>query len=667
MTPQRDLPQVTWRPDTNAAAGCQLSQFLRWVGGKHGVRIDDYRQAWEWSVAELSLFWDGVREYFDVIGDGFTGPALAEERMPGAVWYPGARLNFAENVLRYACRPDRADDTAVIDVAEDLTERRMSWRTIEARVAALGSAMRELGVGPGDRVAAVLPNVAEAVIAALAAASVGAIWAISSPEMSARTTLDRLGQLEPKLLIGSAAHRYNGKDVDSRAGLEHLRAALPSVEHSVLVRHGRPTAGEGGWLDFDTLSSGDAAPHYERVPFDHPLWVLFTSGTTGAPKGIVHGHGGIVLEAWKSVALNHDAGIDDVYFAAANTSWMVWNTLLMNLICGAAVVTYSGSPTHPRPDRLFEVTTQTNTTQFAVGAAYLARVQRAGLRPGTDWDLNSLQQILSTGSPLSDSTWEWTQREAGPDVHLGSVSGGTEICSSFLDSNPLEPVRLGQLQGPALGVAAQVWSEAGQPVVDTVGELVITRPMPSMPVMFWNDTDGARYRSAYFERFPAVWTHGDWVTETASGGFVVHGRSDATLNRSGVRLGSAEIYAALETVPEIADSLVVGVEEADGRYYMPLFVVLGPGAELDDVLEARIRHAIRTIASPRHLPDEIVAAPGVPLTHTNKRTEMLIKGVLAGRATEETVGSTAVANPDVLAWYVAFARDRQLAGDGASR
>lgn len=641
-------------------ADCRLSHFLRWLGDERGIAVGNYREALAWSVDDLSAFWDATRTFFDVIGDGFTGPVLAVETMPGAVWYPRARLNFAENVLRYARIPDVADSVAVIDISEDDGPRQLTWRELESRVAALAEAMREFGIGVGDRVAAVLPNIPEAIIAMLAAASIGALWTVNSPELSARATLDRLVQIKPKMLIGIDSYRFGGKVVDCGERLAQLRTELPTVDNCVLVSHigGIEPGGGAEWTDFDSLTSREAQPSYERVPFDHPLWVLFSSGTTGLPKGIVHGHGGITLEAWRTGALNHDTEVSDVYYVAANTSWMVWNTLVMNMVCGTTVVTYGGSPTYPRADRQFEILARTKATQFTTGAAYLTYVQQRGQVPCKDWDLTSLTQILSTGSPLPDSTWTWVHEAVKRDVHLGSVSGGTEICSSFIGSNPLEPVRLGELQGPGLGVAVEAWNDLGDRVVGDVGEMVITRPMPSMPVSFLNDVDGARYRAAYFEKFPGVWTHGDLITETPDGGFVVHGRSDATLNRFGVRFGSGDIYAALEHVSQIQDSLVVGVERPDGGYYMPLFVVLAEGCVLDDELVDRIRSDIRRYASPRHVPDDIIAAPGVPVTHTMKKAEVPVKKLLAGADPARGIARSSIANLPILDWYIDFASRR---------
>jgi acetoacetyl-CoA synthetase len=642
---------------------------MRWVGEHRGVDLADYRDVWTWSVTELSEFWDAVREYFDVVGDGLHAPALAEERMPGAVWYPEARLNFAENVLRHAQDPALAQVAAIVDVLEDNTTTPITWAELEAQVASVAESLRGLGVGLGDRVAAVLPNLPAALIGLLATASIGAIWTISSPDLSPPATLDRLRQLEPKVLFAVDGYIFNGKRFDRLEHLAEVEAGLPALEHTVLVRTLDPDGATGTMApgsagagtargDFAALASAAVVrkPRYERVPFAHPLWILFSSGTTGSPKGIVHGHGGMTLEALKGCGLNQDMGPGDLYYVAANTSWMVWNTLVNNLMAGASVVTYAGSPMARRKDRQFEVLELTGATMFATGAAYLSLVEKSGLVPKDSWDLSRLRSILSTGSPLPDSTWLWVHEAVKPDVHLGSDTGGTDICSGFIGSNPLEPVHLGELQGPLLGVAVQAWGEDGQRVVGEVGDMVITRPMPSMPVFFWGDEDGAKYRGSYFEKLPGVWVQGDWITETPRGAFVVHGRSDATLNRQGVRLGSADIYNALQHVPEVRDAMVLGIEEAGGGYYMPLFVVLDEGVELTEELKAKITGTVRERTSARHVPDEVIAAPGVPITHALKKVEVPVKKLFAGMDPSHAVNRGSLANPDVVAWYEEQAR-----------
>jgi acetoacetyl-CoA synthetase len=635
---------------------------MQWVGQHRGIALADYRQVWRWSVDDVSGFWDAVGEYSGVIGTGFNGPALDTERMPGAIWYPNAHMNFGENLLQHALTPACADTAAIRSITEDNRVRSMTWRQLHSQVASLATALRALGVQPGERVAAVLPNIPEAIVGLLATASLGAIWTINSPELSVTATLDRLDQVQPVVLIGASRYQFNGKDVDCRAQLETLPDRLPSLRHTIVVNdpdEADTASSARELLDFAALVNDDAEAAYAPVPFDHPLWILFSSGTTGKPKGIVHGHGGMTLEALKFYGLNHDVGIGDVYYVGANTSWMVWNTLAYNLMCGASVVTYAGSPTYGRADRQFDIIARTGTTVFATGAAYLSLVQSAQLSPQRDWDLSQLRSIMSTGSPLPDSTWQWVHEHVKADVHLGSDSGGTEICSAFIGSNPLEPVHLGRLQGPELGVAVQAWDDSGARVIGEVGEMVITRPLPSMPVALWNDPDGARYSAAYFERFPGVWTHGDWITETPEGEFIVHGRSDATLNRGGVRLGSSDIYAALESVPEVLDALVVGAEEPDGGYYMPLFVVLAHGAELTDELATRIKATIRQHSSPRHVPDEIIAAPAVPLTHTLKKAEVPVKKLFAGHDPATAIAKGALTNPDTIDFYIEQARRRR--------
>lgn len=649
-------PAVTWQPTPGQAHDSRLGDFMRWVEARHEVSLKDYGDIWKWSVTELSDFWGAVREYFGLLGEGFEGPALAGERMPGASWYPKARLNFAENVLRHAKDPQLRDVAAILELDEDDSRREITWSQLAGRVGALAGHLRGLGVKPGDRVAAVLPNIPEAIIGLLAAASIGATWTINSPDLSAQATLDRLAQLEPTVLIGADGYRFNGKEFDRREHFAQVLAGLPSVKHSILARklhpQGPAEGTDAGHLDFAKLTRTALEPEYLRVPFGHPLWILFSSGTTGAPKGIIHGHGGMALEASKGCGLNQDMGPGDLYYVAANTSWMVWNTLVNNLMVGSSVITYAGSPTHGRPDRQFQILAGTGATMFATGAAYLALAQKADTHPGRDWDLSSLRAILSTGSPLPETTWQWVHEAVKADVHLGSDTGGTDICSGFIGSNPLDPVYLGYLQGPLLGVAVQAWNEEGVPVVGEVGELVVTRPMPSMPVAFWNDADGSRYRNSYFEKFPGAWTQGDWITESDWGGFVVHGRSDATLNRAGVRLGSADIYAAVQRVPDVADSLVIGVEEADGGYFMPLFVVLREGAALDAELSERIGKAIRSATSARHVPDTLIQAPALPVTHAGKKIEIPIKRLFLGHAPEDVINPGSLANPESLAWFI---------------
>lgn len=655
-----DTPQVTWLPTSEQQQQTRIWDFLSWVGATRSVQLADYRELWHWSVDDLSGFWDAVREYFDVLGEGFDGPALTEERMPGAVWYPRARLNFAENVLRYADSPGFRDTTAVLTIREDDSTSELTWHELREQVASLAGRLRGLGVEPGDRVAAVLPNLPEAIIGLLATASIGAIWSINSPDLSATATLDRLRQLEPRVLIGVDGYRFNGKDFDRVDFLTEVEAGLPSLAHTILVRNpdrapGSTPTSEGvrvERLDFATLVTDTVEPRYERVPFDHPLWVLFSSGTTGAPKGIVHGHGGITLEAVKGTGLNQDMGPGDRYYVAANTSWMVWNTLVNNLMSGASVVTYSGSPTYGSPDRQFDIIARTGTTMFATGAAYLSLVEKTGLAPGEVHDLSALRSIMSTGSPLPGSTWRWVHDHVKHDVHLGSDSGGTDICSGFVGSNPLEPVHIGEIQGPLLGVAVEAWSETGHRVIGEVGEMVITRPMPSMPVYFWGDDDGSRYLDSYFEKFPGIWAQGDWISETPEGAFVVHGRSDATLNRGGVRLGSADIYAALQHIPDVRESLVIGLEQPGGGYYMPLFVVLADGYQFSDELEQRIRATIRDLTSARHVPDAIILAPAIPITHAQKKIEVPLKKLFSGHSPDTAINRGSLANPESVDWFV---------------
>lgn len=666
-TPTTQPPApVTWRPTQEQLDNCRMSHFARWSEQRFNRRLPDFRALWDWSVTETAEFWRAIPEFFDVLSDGLdTSPVITDDTMPFATWYPGAQLNFAENVLRHAADPALRDVAAILQVEEDGSSTELTWAQLESQVAALAETLRELGVGRGDRVAAVLPNIPEAVIGLLAAASIGAVWTINSPDLSAEASVRRVRQLEPKVLFACDGYAFGGKDIERRSHTAEIEEHLPSLTSTILVRTLDPQAPVGTGRDgqarvaFDEAVDKQVPATYDRVPFDAPLWILFSSGTTGEPKGIVHGHGGIILDGLKGIALHQDMGPGDIYYVAANTSWMVWNTLSQNLLAGASIVTYAGSPKVTGKDHHFQILSDLKVTQFATGAAYLSMVEKSGLDPRRGRDLSALRAILSTGSPLPPSTWLWVHEAVKEDVHLGSDSGGTDICGGFLGSNPMEPVHLGYLQGPLLGVAAEAHDDNGQPLVNEVGEMAVTRPLPSMPLFLWDDVSGERYHSSYFTAAPGVWMHGDWITRTPEGRYMVHGRADATLNRQGVRIGPSDIYDALQDIPQLEDCLVLGLEQEDGGYWMPLFVVLAAGAVLDDTLRDHICTTLRSRASARHVPDEIIAAPAIPVTHTMKRLEVPLKRMFSARPGGKSVNRDSVRNPEALDWFRDFAAARR--------
>jgi acetoacetyl-CoA synthetase len=648
--------ELLWTPSEQRTGGSRMADFQAWVNRDRYVPLVGYDELWSWSVEDLDGFWGAVWSYFDVLASAQPSAVLAERAMPGAVWFPGARLNLAENVLRHA----RDDHPAVVGTSEHREREVLTGRDLVRQVASLAEELRAMGVRPGDRVAAYLPNIPQAVVALLATAAVGAIWSCCAPDFGTDGVLDRFRQIEPTVLFGVDGYCFAGRDVERLDTLAELSAALPSVRHTVVVEHlragGTPPAGA---LSFDALVAGDPPPRYEQVPFDHPLWILYSSGTTGVPKGIVHSHGGILLEHLKSHALHFDTGPDDRVFVYASTAWMVWNVLVTALGVGATIVTYDGNPVRPEPDQLFAICAAERVTRFGTGAAYLTGCQRAARRPGEQHNLAALRAICSTGSPLPTSTWHWVYDKVKRDLLLGSDCGGTDVCTAFIGTNPLLPVYAGEMQAPYLGVRVDSWSPEGTPLVDEVGEMVITEPMPSMPVAFWNDAGGARYREAYFDTYPGTWRHGDWMTITRYGTYVVHGRSDSTINRGGVRMGSADIYAVVDRVPGVAASLVIGAELADGGYFMPLFVALAAGTELTPDLIDQIRQDIRARVSPRHVPDEVVAVPAIPMTITGKKVEVPIKRLLQGVPEDKAVNRATLANPEALDWFLAYVTDRR--------
>ncbi|HEY2956843.1 MAG TPA: acetoacetate--CoA ligase [Actinomycetota bacterium] len=636
-----------WRPSPERAERANMTRYLRWLAERRGLELGSYEAAWRWSVDDLDGFWSSIWECFEVGGPA-PRPALAERRMPGARWFPGARINHAELSLR------RRDDHPALLFANEAGELgTVGYAELAARVAAAAAGLRRLGVVKGDRVAAWLPNVPETVIGMLATASIGAIWSSCAPEFGVSSVVDRFAQIEPKVLLAVDGYRYGGAWHDRREALAELRRRLPSLAATVLLGE-RADTGTVAWEEL--VAGGETEPTFEPVAFDHPLWVLYSSGTTGLPKPIVHGHGGIALELLKSLALHLDLGPADRFFWFTTTGWMMWNFLVGGLLLGATVVLYDGSPGHPDMGTLWRLAASTGMSYFGTSAAYVLACMKAGVEPGRDLDLSALRSIGSTGSPLPPEGFAWLYRHVAGDVLVGSVSGGTDVCTAFVESCPLLPVYPGEIQCRALGAKVEAFDEQGRPVVGKVGELVITEPLPSMPLRFWNDPDGERYRDSYFSTWPGVWRHGDWIEITPQGGCIISGRSDSTLNRGGVRMGTAELYRVVEGLDEVVDSLVVDTSGPGGEGRLLLFVVLRPGVELDEELRRRIVAALRTELSPRHVPDEVHAIAEVPKTLSGKKLEVPVKRVLTGTPLDEAVSEGALANPKAIHEVVALAR-----------
>jgi acetoacetyl-CoA synthetase len=665
-----------WTPSRQQLRDSDMARFMRWAAQRAGREFDGYEELWRWSVGDIEGFWASVWEFGGVRASRPYERVLDSHRMPGARWFDGAQLNYAENLL---CGPQsgsldgaqRDAQVAVVHASELREQGELTWGELSEEVAAAAAGLRALGVRRGDRVVAYMPNIPETLVAFLGCASIGAIWSSAAPEFGARSVVDRFAQIEPKVLLAVDGYRHGGKDFDRLAVARGILAELPSVERTVLVPYLSASAqpdelapGALGWAEL--LRSGQgAALQFEQLPFDHPLWVLYSSGTTGLPKAIVHGHGGILVEQLKKT-LHLDLRRGDRMFWFTTTGWMMWNFLVGCLLSDAAIVLYDGSPAHPTPAALFELAQRAGITCLGASAGLLAAAQKAGVEPARDCDLGALRAIGSTGSPLAPESFRWVYEHVGSDVWLFSTSGGTDVCTAFVGGCPLLPVYEGELQCRALGCAVEAWDEQGNSVVDEVGELVITEPLPSMPLFFWGDgmpqPDGSgapRLRESYFSMFPGVWRHGDWIRITPRGGAVIYGRSDSTINRQGVRMGTSEIYRAAAAVEQVHDALVVDVPRpgaAAGELWMVLFVVLAPDATLDDDLVAQIKARIRTDCSPRHVPDEVRQIAEVPRTLSGKVLEVPVKRILMGVPPSEAASVDSLANPRALDYFVELAQ-----------
>ena len=649
--------EIIWEPTPESIRRARITPYLRWLERERGLAFGAYADLWRWSVTDLEAFWASIWDYMQVRSTTPYTRVLAKDTMPGAQWFPGVELSYAEHALSV-----RDDRVAIVARSEARGLDRLStltYRELADRVASVRAGLARLGVRRGHRVVAYMPNIPETVIGFLATASLGAIWSSCSPDFGTRAVVDRFAQLEPTVLLAVDGYRYGGKTFDRTAEVAEIEGALPSLRATVILPY-VGSAASAGRTSWDALASEAAPLTFERVPFDHPLWILYTSGTTGLPKGLVHGHGGILLEHMKSLALHNDLGQGDRFFWFTTTGWMMWNYLLGILPLGGTAILFDGNPGYPDLMTLWRLAADTKMTYLGTSAPFIHACMKAGAVPDATLELSALRGVGSTGAPLSPDGFRWIVEALRRPILVGSVSGGTDVCTGFVQSCPLLPVRAGELQCAGLGAKVEAYSPEGRPVIDEVGELVVTRPMPSMPVTLWNDPGMERYRASYFEMFPGVWRHGDWIRITPEGSCVIYGRSDATLNRGGVRMGTAEFYRVVEELPEVADSLVVEVGDDDPK--LILFVALKEGARLDDGLRQRIASGLRRQLSPRHVPDRIIAVGAVPKTLNGKKLEVPVKRLIAGRSMAEAVSEGAVADPGALQDLVAAYR-REVATD----
>ena len=655
--------QLLWTPRPEFAASSNLARYQRWLKESRGIDKPDYDSLWRWSVTDLDAFWQSIWDYFDVLHDGNPQRALDKREMLGVRWFEGARVNYVEHMLRHEGKA-APGEVALHHLSETRPLATMSWQELGRQVRILATQLRAMGVGPGDRVVSYMPNVPETAIAMMATAAIGAVWSSAAIEFGARTVIDRFAQIAPKVLFAADGYRFGGKEFSREAEVRRIVAELPTLERIVWLSYLKPNAPAPDlrlavpWTR--VMDRADVEPgqfRFLRVAHDHPLWVVFSSGTTGLPKPIVHTHVGVLLEHLKLMHFHINLRPGSVMFFYSTTGWMMWNILLAALLAGSSAVLYDGNPAHPSPDFLWKLAADTGATSFGASPTYVQMMEKARLRPGETHDLSRLESVVVSGAPSTPETFDWFYRCVKQDLWVTSQSGGTELCSGFVGAAPTLPVYAGEIQTRMLGMDVHVWNDDGKEIFDEVGKLVVTSPFPSMPVRFWNDPGDARYRESYFEYFPGVWRHGDFIKINSRGGCYIYGRSDSTLNRYGVRIGSAEIYRAVEQIEGVADSLVVCCELPGGNFFMPLFLRLHPGVTLDEALTTRIVQRLREDCSPRHVPDRMYQVEAIPYTLTGKKMEIPVRKILMGWALDKAASRDAMMSPDAIDWFVRFAQE----------
>ena len=646
-------PSVRWTPSEAFKQEANLTHYLNWLKEQRGLDFKSYQSLWEWSVSQIGDFWESLFLYFKIKSHTPYTEVVSGDPMPLTQWFKGASLNFAEHVFRNATD----QYPAIVFQSEEKPLQEISWQLLQSRVAALQGYLLEKGVERGDRIVAFLPNIPEATMAFLASSSLGAIWSSCSPDFGTQAVVDRFAQVAPKVLIAVDGYSYGGKAFDKENVILELMKVLPALELVILIPYLNPDKTIHGTVSWnETLKNKNRIISFEPVPFGHPIWVLYSSGTTGIPKAITHSHGGILLEHMKYLAFHNDVKAGERCFWYTTTGWMMWNYIQGCLLLGGTVVLYDGSPAYPDMDVLWKFSSEARVSHFGTSAGFVVANVKAKTHPGKDFDLAALRSMGSTGSPLPPEGFDWIYEEVKQDLWLSPISGGTDVCSAFVGGNPLWPVYSGEMQCRALGCKLEAYNDEGKPVTNEVGEMVISQPMPSMPIYFWNDENYQRYTSSYFSMYPGKWRHGDWTMITPRQGVVIYGRSDATLNRGGVRIGTSEIYRAVDGIPEVKDSIIVCLERPGGEFYMPLFVQLRTGEALNDALKNKINHTIRAAYTPRHVPDELVAIPEVPYTISGKKIETPVKKILQGSSVQEAINPDALRNPKALDFFVALSK-----------
>jgi len=661
MTVEKIEGKLLWEPSHKMQDESNMKRFMSWLEEHRGLVFHTYDELWKWSVNDIEGFWSAVWHFFEIQAKTPYNEVLSDRQMPGAKWFTGATLNYAEHIFRKAV-PEKV---AVIYETEIRPQGQLTWAELKKNVAAIAEYLKSLGVQPGDRVAAYASNIHETLTAFLACASIGAIWSSCAPEFGIMSVIDRFKQIEPKVLFAVDGYRYGGRDFDRIEVVKKIQAELPTLQETIMIPYlnKQPKIEEltNSKLWTEVVMKHDTADlTFEPVPFDHPLWILYSSGTTGKPKAIVQSHGGILLEHLKAIGLQKGLREDDRFFWYTTTGWMMWNIVVSGLLAGSTILLYDGNPGYPNYDTLWKFAETTKMTVFGTSASFITACMKAGVEPKDRFNLTHLKAIGSTGSPLPVSGFEWVYNKVKDDLWLFSTSGGTDLCTAFVGGSPLLPVHAGELQARSLGAAVKAFNDRGEELIDEIGELVITEPMPSMPIYFWNDESGERYMDSYFDVYPGIWRHGDFIKITSRGSAVIYGRSDATINRGGIRMGTSEIYSALEEVPEVLDSLVVDIPITSEQSYMPLFVVLKEGAQLTEDVKKRIIQVIRQNCSPRHVPNEILTVDELPKTLNGKKLEVPIKKILMGIPLDKAVNLGSLANPDTLHYFIEYRKQLNI-------